>query len=369
MVEAGLVWLARHQAEDGSWGAHSLPLKCGTTKCFVPEDEHDYYDVGLTSLAILAFLHAGYVPGGTKEIVDPLTKTSYKTAVIVTRALDWLRDNQIQTGEFASKPRSFIYNEALAELAMAEACTLVKDDHWKDSAQRGANAIVDAQRLKSDGKKAWGWRYESRKEAPKESASDADTSATGWCVVALSAAQAAGLKVPKESFQGALDFLDQARGGDGKVGYQFAAYAGAKVGGKHDEYTYYAGTMSALGILIATDCGTPVTDPFFDLAAKQILKHLPEASADGLSVDYYCWYHGTEALNRLDDVRLKKSKGKKIAEPWNEALFDTAFALQDQHADRCSLGGWVAMDRWGHTGGPVYATAMMILALEAAHPK
>jgi hypothetical protein len=200
-------------------------------------------------------------------------------------------------------------------------------------------------------------------------AGQSDTSATGWCVVALAEAQSAGLVVRKEAFQGARDYVDEATGKDGDVGYLGGATLGFKVIGPHDEFTYHFGTMSALGILIRLDSGTAVTHEFFGLAAKQLLKDLPRVSDDKLSVDYYYWYQASAALNRLDDVQPKRSKAKKVAEPWNEALIEAALSLQDQDASRCSLGGWVINDRWSSMGGPVYATAFMILALEAGHPK
>jgi hypothetical protein len=263
-----------------------------------------------------------------------------------------------------------MYDEALAELAMASVCALVKDDHWKDSAQRGANALVKSQRLDASGKGLWGWRYARRVDAPANMAIDSDTSVTGWCVVALAAAQSAGILVHKEPFDGALAFLDTTVGKDGKVGYLDAANAGVKVQGKRDQYSYHPGTMSALAILIRSDAGVALTDPFFDLAAKQILIDPPTVSPDGLTVDYYYWYHGSEALNRLDEAQSKRGKGaRKIAAPWNEELIDAAASLQDQHADRCSLGGFVAEDRWIYSGGAVYSTAMVLLALEATHAK
>src|SRR4029079_7208633 len=44
VVEGGLVWLARHQSDDGSWGSYGLTEKCGETKCFVPTEEHKQFD-------------------------------------------------------------------------------------------------------------------------------------------------------------------------------------------------------------------------------------------------------------------------------------------------------------------------------------
>ena len=53
-----------------------------------------------------------------------------------------------------------------------------------------------------------------------------------------------------------------------------------------------------------------------------------------------------------------------------KALLETLTALQDRTKDACSLGGWVVPDRWNlYAGGPVYSTAMAVLALEAVKKK
>lgn len=372
VVDDGLAWLARHQDEDGSWRGRHVVDRCGPKHCWAPEGDHDDFDTGLTGLAVLAFLRAGHVPGTSKEIVDPLTNTPFKPAEVVTRGLEWLRKHQSTSGEFAAGSRSFVYDEALAELAMSEACGLTKDPHWQASAQHGADALVRAQRTNPAGKGAWGWHYAPLESVPPEQASASDTSATGWCVVALSTAQSAGIQVEKTAFQGALDFADFVCCKDGLVGYVNADTAGQAVMGPHDEFKYHAGTMSALGILIRLDSGTAATNSFFDLAAREILKDMPAAGADTLSIDYYSWFQGSSALNRLDEMQPKKARTaktpKKYAEAWNHALAETVAALQDHTADRCSQGGWVVSDRWSHSGGPVYSTAMALLALEAGQP-
>jgi len=190
VMEAGLAWLARHQAPSGSWSTR-LAKRCGTEPCFSPEEAHEHFDSGLTGLALLAFLRAGHLPGGTLEFVDPQTKSIVKTGDVVLRGLESLRKRQATSGEFYKLPRVFVYNEALALLAMVEAYALTKDVKWKDSAQRGANALVGAQRPNPYGSGWWGWHYSPRWEVSEAEMGNADTSATGWCVVALAAAHAA----------------------------------------------------------------------------------------------------------------------------------------------------------------------------------
>jgi hypothetical protein len=54
----GLRWLARHQNDDGSWGAVSFRSHCpDSAPCYdVQLSSKDNFDVGLTSLALLCFL-------------------------------------------------------------------------------------------------------------------------------------------------------------------------------------------------------------------------------------------------------------------------------------------------------------------------
>jgi len=368
-IQAGLLWLARHQAPNGSWSAR-LTKRCGPEPCFVPDEAHEHFDSGLTGLAVLAFLRAGHLPGGTKELVDPRTQAPIKTGEVVARGLESLRKRQASSGEYYKQPRVFVYNEALALLAMAEAFALTKDEKWKDSAQRGANALVLAQRPNPNGNGWWGWHYSPRWDVPAEEAGNADTSATGWCVVALAAAHAAGLQVEKFAFEGALSYVDAVSQKDGLAGYTKREDAGRKVTGAHDDFDYHVGTMSALAILIRLGSGTTATHEFFDAAAQQVQKDPPAVSPLEHSVDYYYWYQGAAALNRLDELQPKKAKAKKkYAEAWNKALIEAACSLQDTNAERCSLGGWVVNDRWSYEGGVVYSTAITILALEAGTPK
>ena len=64
-VFLALKWLSRHQFEDGSWSAERSDAHCGTlpkyagTSCSIKAGEA-HWDGGVTGLALLAFLGAGF---------------------------------------------------------------------------------------------------------------------------------------------------------------------------------------------------------------------------------------------------------------------------------------------------------------------
>jgi hypothetical protein len=79
-------------------------------------------------------------------------------------------------------------------------------------------------------------------------------------------------------------------------------------------------------------------------------------SADGLSIDYYYWLNGT--------LGLASCGGSKYMTPWERSLRDALLGLQEQKPEACGRGGWLVPDRWSYAAGPVYTTAMALLALE-----
>lgn len=120
------MWLARHQSANGSWRGRGVAASCGESHCPVPEGDHDDFDTGLTALGVLAFLRAGHAPDSTNKLTDPLSNTSFEPSQVVTRALTWLAEQQAPGGSFAPDSYSFVYDEALAELAMVEAFVIAK---------------------------------------------------------------------------------------------------------------------------------------------------------------------------------------------------------------------------------------------------
>lgn len=379
-VLEGLRWLVRHQMPDGSWSLKAMPELCSGDKvCFDHEKASHFtenYDEGLTGMALLAFLGAGFSHESKMDIVDTAMGKRHKVGEVVKKGLQWLAKKQQADGSF-SRDRPFMYNEALATLAMAEAYGLTQNRYWKEPAQKGVNFLQRAQKPNPSGKGSWGWRYASREEIEEFNRSgtgdpeyekqlyDADTSVTAWVVMALKSAQISGLEVSKDSMDGAMEFVKWVtpEGGNGLVGYLDAKSAGAILTGVDDHFVYHPTSMSALGMCVRIFTAHDPDDPFHEQAAKRIVADLPTISKDKLSIDYYYWYYGSLALNQIDGPDSPKKTGRYWG-PWNKAMVDAVVELQDTTERACTRGGWLVPDRWAHAGGPIYTTAINILTLE-----
>jgi hypothetical protein len=379
-VLEGLRWLVRHQNEDGSWSAATLHARCSEKQKCVPVDAEykNYYDEGLTGLALLAFLGAGLGHDAKQTIVDTAMAKKYTIGEVVKNGLKWLKDRQREDGSF-SEGRTHMYNQALATLAMCEAYGLTGSRYWKDPAELGVQFLINAQKHSIFDESLSGWRYDSlaETEAAKERGEidelqlqnfryDVDVSATCWVTMALKSATLAGIEVPEETMQGALSFAKYVTGQNGLVGYQHPDKAGVPIDGPPDR-RYHTGAMTALGMLIRIFVAQDLEDPFHELAARYILTDLPEVTKDHISVDYYYWYHATLALHQFDgpDSPRPGKKGE-YWDPWNKAMIDALLELQDKSKaeDVCSRGGWLVADRWSHSSGPIYSTAISTLTLE-----
>ncbi len=373
-VLQGMRWLVRHQKSDGSWSIPKLSDQCiGATPCVAKDQNYSaHYDEGLTALAVLAFLGAGYGHDAQAIVVDPIRARRYILGQdVVLPALRWLVDHEKPDGSFGADG-PFMYNQALATMALCEAYGLTGARFWKMPAQKAVDFLVRAQKRSPIDQGPWGWRYAPREdvtttgaldEASARAQFDSDTSVTTWAVMALKSAELAGLSVPRESLDGALNFVRWVSAKDGRAGYLDASGAGLAVGGVGEQFRYHIATMSALSMCTRIFTSHDPSDPFLESAAGWIVRDLPEISRDRLSVDYYYWYYGSLALNQLDGPDSPKHTGKYWT-PWNKAMSSALLELQDRTQGACSNGAWLVPDRWSYTGGPLYATALNVLTLE-----
>ena len=381
-VRDGLIWLVRHQQPDGSWAADKLKNVCDAKDgkghcCQDGKGEITAtYNEGLTGLALLSFLGQGLGHNARLTLVDTVRAKRTRTGDVVRKGLDWLMARQAAHTDGRFTDDGNIYNESLAALAMCEAYGVTGHNRWKESAQRAVDFLVKAQRLNPNGTGLWGWRYEPRDWYQSEDAKkaypdekerrllshQADVSASAWVVMALKSAEICGLNVPKEAFQGAVDFTNFVTVKDRGIAYMDPLQVGRKITGEGDEYAFHPTTLHALGMCIRTFATHNIEDPVLDWSAKQIAGDLPAVSKDKLSIDYYYWYYGTLALNQFDGPASPKKNGK-YWKAWDNALGDVLLPMQDD-GKTCAKGSWPTPDRWSLVGGPIYRTAINVLTLE-----
>ncbi len=336
-IEAGLHWLADHQSPDGYWDVdefHANNVK-GGTNCTEGAGIASQ-DVGITALALLAFLGDGST---TKR--GPYRK-------VVQRGIKWLGEQQdVDTGLIGEQVgHAFVYDHAIASLAMAENLYDSGNPFQKRQAQKAMDLIGRARQPYG------GWRY----EAPSDG--ESDTSITGWMIFALRAGEDANLKVDKEGYIGALQWIDSVTDpSNGRVGYMGPGVGGpsSRVTGANEQFSPDKGeAMTGVGLLTRIFLGqTPRSHPVMKKHGDLMLRSLPEWDEDDHSIDMYYWYYGTYAMYQLGgDYWRRWRKGMERA------------ILPHQRKDGDYGGSWDPVGAWGYQGGRVYSTAMMVLTLE-----
>jgi len=312
-VRAGLVWLAKAQERDGSWSCKRW-------------DGGGDYDVGMTGLALLAFLGAGYT-----HRKGPFRGTVY-------RGLKWMRSNQKPDGRFGWHT---FYEQGIAAMAVSEAYGLTHEPAVGRMAQKAVDYIVRVQPPHG------GFRYRGA-----VARNEGDMSVTGWQIMALKSAVCSELTVPYQAFDKARVFLRNS----------FRQYGGSSylVGRKG-----HAPAVSAIGMLSRQFVGGTGYDAEILQAANYLLAHEKRVHGPGrgknrLVGDLYYTYYSVLAMFQM---------GGDYWATWNKLFRDTLVRVQVHKTydskRRYVRGSWDPRNhQWGSRGGRVYCTAMAILSLE-----
>ncbi len=320
-VRRGLLWLAGHQSSDGRWDCD------GFDACCPPDDRcsgrgHPQYDVGVTALALAAFLAQGESP-----------PAEWRAGA--DRAREYLLRTQQARGNFGPEDASFMYNQAIAVYSLAKAHASHPSPELHAALSRALAFAVQSRQ--SGG----GWDYTSHATGRN------DLSITSWQVLAFDACRDAGLDVPDPA--PTLAMVARMHG----AGSGFVVYADRGLG--RDETRPGLTPVALLGLLL---CGRPVGDPQARVLADATVRLLPGAlgrarwQETGQSL--YYWYYGTLALFHMGGSWWKE---------WNPAMKDVLLKLQRGEGHRA--GSWDPDPNWiGQTGGRVYATAIAVLTLE-----
>jgi len=339
-VDEGMAWLARHQAEDGSWSNQCLGPKGanGLSQC---EQEHVCTGPGRptemahTGLALLAFQAGGHYYFNER-----------KYSKNVTDGLEWLVSHQRDNGALIGSLNRgrglnnwYMYEHGMATFALAEACAVAvaaerePDERYLAAAKKAVRFIEENQH--NDG----GWRYTPQKSAPS------DSSVSGWQVLALKTAREAGIEIDRKCVSQAERFFESCETREnGRTGYQF--------GRVNTEATTGVGMLVHQFLLNRPD------SPLVQQAAPYLAQYAERTWGGAYTgrqsqPDYYLWYNCTLAMFQA---------GGEPWERWNKIVRDTILGLQEHEG--CARGSWGPASRWGGTGGRIYTTALAVLTLQ-----
>ena len=315
-VRRGLVFLTRVQNPDGSFGR---------------QDRN-----ALTSLAILAFLASGHTPD------TPMHGKQ------VSAAIDYLlaTGRQKENGYFGNSKRHGMYNHAITVLALSEVIGMGVSERQEKrllaACQKGVKLLVAAQNAKKKSSEhAGGWRYHLTSD-------ESDLSVTAWVVMALRAAQNAGIKVPKETIGRAIAYVkklfDHRSGGFSYLPRPRPTFA-----------------MSSAGLLALQVCGV-YEGREVSACSDWLMKHVDQWAATAWQTNiwfYYGAYYYAQASSQLGGEYAKKG----------EAVVKQLLLADDAPAKQQPGGNWPFSLRSGEErrAGNVYTTAMAILALSVEY--
>jgi hypothetical protein len=341
-VKDALDWLERHQHPEGYWDSDGFAEQCtGDESCSGKGQALN--DVGVTGLALLAFL----------EAKSTVTAGPYKKAVM--QAAKYLCDVQDpEDGCMVPKESThYMYNHAISSLAMIETYGRSKWPILKKHAQRAVDFIHES---KNPGK---AWRYNLGEADPEE---QNDTSVTGWMVLCLIAAEQYGLDVDKQDLRDALKFIDAMTDAEtGRTGYMYpGSFSSREAGdetiwpfGKTEALTALAMTCRILSVKVLGD--TQAQKESLEAGAELLRAKAPEWDSQKGTIDYYYWFHGAKVIQLTATEEWKE---------WKAALLKALMASQSRKG--CEKGSWDPQkDPWGDNGGRVYSTALLVLCLQS----
>jgi hypothetical protein len=329
-VERALYWLSEHQDDDGKWDADGF-MKHDPANDRTDGPGGKFHDVGVTALALLAFLEAGHTS----------SKGPYREPV--GRGLDYLIRSLDKDGCFGSRAtQHFMYNTALATRAMCEAFRLTGNAKYRRHAQHAANFLAKARNP------YMAWRYEPR-------GGENDTSVTVICVKAMWAAKRAGLQVDPGIWSGARQWIDKMTDPDfGQVGYNLPGGSPARMEGMQDKFPpERTQAMTAAGLVVRVLSGEePGRSGMIRKGTRLCQQVLPRWDMNAGTIDMYYWNLGTTAMFEVGGADWAR---------WKLTLRHAL--VPSQHTRGSREGSWDPVGAWGGVGGRVYATAINTLSL------
>lgn len=325
-VDQALRYLADHQNRDGSWTG-KIGFKLNNGYEYNREEGH----VGVTSLALMAFLAGGFTPG----------RGPYGD--VVDKGLDFVLSCAQEDG-YLTSAGTRMYSHAFATLCLAEIYGMTRREDLRLVLQRAVDFIVQVQN--SEG----GWRYEPF-------ATDSDMSIVVCQVLALRAARNIGIRVPKETVDRAARYVV-----DSAISGQDVRFPGGRI--LSDEvgaflYQRGRGARSSFPLTAAGVTALHGLGIYSDDAIRQGLDYLRrgldehnERYGNRSGGHYFFWYghyYGVQAM-----YTAGTQSGVDYWRPYFEELRRVILQLQRPDGSFPNEVG----------PGPNFGTAMAVLILE-----
>lgn len=311
-IVKALRYISGKQLASGAWEINSL--RAG---------DRSGDSTAATSLAVMAFLSAGHVPGE-----GPYGQQ-------INRGIRWVVDNQQADGLIiARRTHGPFYSHGISTLMLAEVAGMVGPelaDDTRRALERGIRLTLMAQGVQKRPEHRGGWRYEP-------TSSDSDLSVTGWQVMSLRAAKNIGCDVPAEAIDEAVAYVKRCcvrrDKGEDEVIRGFAYQPGGEP----------TPTRSGTGVLALEICGEHHTQEA--LGAAQSILDRPLHYQDHYF--FYGVYYCSLGMFQMG------------GEYWTATRDHLAnVLLKNQNAD----GSWNAEQGSERSSGSIYCTSMAVLAL------
>ncbi len=296
-IDKGLEFLIKEQNEDGSFGSGRFGK-----------------NIAVTAIACIALLGDGNLPGR-----GPYGKN-------VEKGLEFVLKSSTETGLLAADSTNGpMYGHGFAALFLGEVYGMTQGGGETTYSARVHEALVKACRLIGQSQNPdGGWRYNP---VPY----DADVSVTICQIMALRSARNAGIEVPKEVVDKAVEYVRQCQNSDGGFRYQinqgFSAWPRSAAGVAS---LYYAGIYK---------------DEALDKGVQYLVNNaLPGAANAPGAHYYYGHYYAVQAMY--------------LAGGDNWAIWWPAIRkelLDKQEPD----GSWT-----DQSVGPAYGTGMALIVLQ-----
>lgn len=301
-ISRALEHIASKQLPSGAWAI----------------DQHGE-STSATSLAVMAFLAAGHVPGE-----GPYDQH-------MQRGVRWVLDHQQPNGLLVHKTgHGPMYCHGISTLMLGEVAGMTDDalaERCRNALKQAVRVIIQAQNVRKDRNQIGGWRY-------GPTSNDSDLSVTGWQLLALRAAKNLGCDVPAENIDEAVSYVKRCSFRNTGFGYQ--------------PNSGPSPTRTGTGILCLEICGAHHTPESLGGAAAWLQRPL-RADDEWF---YYGAYYSTIGLFQIGGEQWTQTKRHMIPLLLN---------LQSEN------GSWL-----GHNGqerglGTIYATSLSVLALSVEY--